>query len=90
LIFLQGGFLLNVTLLLRRVYEHKHKINPGYSSKYNTKYLVYYDTTCEVRAAIAREKEIKGWTRSKKIALIETTNPQWLDLSSGWYDENCG
>ena len=55
--------------LLRRVYEHKQKLLPGFTKKYNTTVLAYYDDTEDVRQAIAREKQIKGWLRSKKIAL---------------------
>lgn len=70
--------------LERRVYEHKHGLVEGFTKKYNLTTLVYYETTDDVRSAIAREKQIKGWLRSKKIALIESTNPQWRDLSAGW------
>ena len=72
--------------LQRRVYEHKYKVMPGFTQKYNITRLVYYDETPDVNAAIAREKQIKGWVRSKKIALIESANPHWQDLSEGWYD----
>ena len=70
--------------LERRVYEHKHGVVEGFTKKYTLVTLVYYETTGDVRSAIAREKQIKGWLRSKKIALIESTNPQWRDLSEGW------
>jgi len=73
--------------LLRRVYEHKNKLIEGFTKKYNIIRLVYYETTCDVRAAIQREKQIKGWLRSKKIALIEAANPEWQDLSEGWYEK---
>jgi putative endonuclease len=73
--------------LQRRVYEHKHKLVPGFTSKYNINRLVYYEATRDIRAAIAREKQIKGWLRAKKIALIESVNPKWEDLSAGWYEE---
>ena len=72
--------------LLRRVYEHKHKLIDGFTKKYNIGYLVYSDETSDVTSAIAREKQIKGWRRSKKIALIESANPAWKDLSTDWYD----
>ena len=68
--------------LERRVYEHKNKLVPGFTSKYNLDILLYYEQTADVISAIAREKQIKGWTRSKKIALIESQNPKWLDLSN--------
>jgi putative endonuclease len=70
--------------LERRVYEHRHKLVPGFTSKYNATSLVYYEVTNDVTAAIEREKQIKGWTRAKKVALIESLNPKWHDLSSGW------
>ena len=70
--------------LQRRVYEHKNKLVPGFTNKYNLTWLVYYETTNDVSAAISREKQIKGWLRSKKIALIELMNPQWRDLSGDW------
>ncbi|WP_420643783.1 GIY-YIG nuclease family protein [Candidatus Leptofilum sp.] len=69
----------------RRVYQHKHKLLPGFTQKYNVNRLVYFETFSQVRDAIAREKAIKGWLRKKKIALIESTNPTWADLSEGWY-----
>lgn len=70
--------------LERRVSEHKQKLVPGFTSKYNITDLVYYEDYGDIRAAIAREKQIKGWLRSKKIELIESLNPQWQDLSEGW------
>ncbi len=73
--------------LKRRVYEHKQKIKDGFTKKYNVTRLAYYETTGDVQAALAREKEIKKWRRSKKIALIKSLNPKWQDLSEGWYDE---
>jgi len=65
----------------RRVLEHKTGLLPGFSSRYKTKKLVYFEFFSDVRAAIAREKELKGWLRKRKIALIESINPQWQDLS---------
>jgi putative endonuclease len=73
--------------LKRRVYQHKHKLIPGFTSKYNITQLVYFETTPDIKAAIAREKQIKGWLRSKKIALVESVNPTWQDLSAGWFAE---
>jgi len=72
--------------LERRVYEHKHKLVPGFTQKYNITMLVYYEETPDVHVAIAREKQIKGWLRSKKIALIESLNPNWEDLSTEWLE----
>ena len=73
--------------LERRVYEHKQKLIPGFTQKYNITMLAYYEETPDVRVAIAREKQIKGWLRSKKIALIETLNPIWEDLSAEWFGQ---
>ena len=73
--------------LERRVSEHKRKLVQGFTSKYGIRWLVYYETTNDVRAAIAREKQIKGWTRARKMALIESANPQWRDLSAEWLME---
>ena len=68
--------------LIRRVYEHKHKLIPGFTARYNIDKLVYFEVLEDARAAIAREKQIKGWVRNKKIALIEEVNPGWEDLSA--------
>jgi len=69
--------------LVRRIYEHKEKLIKGFTQKYNITRLVYYEITSDVRAAIQREKQIKGWLRKKKTALIESVNPEWKDLSDG-------
>ena len=69
----------------RRVYEHKQKLVDGFTKKYNITMLAYHETTTSIEAAIAREKELKGWLRSKKIALVEAVNPKWVDLSLRWY-----
>ena len=71
--------------LLRRVYEHKRGLVPGFTKRYSLTRLVYFESTENVRAALAREKKIKGWLRAKKIALIESVNPQWNDLSADWF-----
>ena len=72
--------------LRRRVYEHKHKLAEGFTRRYNATLLAYYEATPDVRSAITREKQIKGWVRARKIALIEAVNPQWLDLSADWQE----
>ncbi len=59
----------------------------GFTRKYTVTQLVYFEASGDVRAAIAREKQIKGWIRSKKIALIESVNPHWKDLSVGWFSK---
>ena len=69
--------------LERRVYEHKHSLVPGFTSNYHITRLVYFECTTDVKAAIAREKQIKGWLRAKKLALIESMNASWQDLSTG-------
>ncbi|HEU65785.1 MAG TPA: GIY-YIG nuclease family protein [Chloroflexi bacterium] len=73
--------------LVRRVYEHKNKLVEGFTQKYNITRLVHYEITSDVQAAIQREKQIKGWLHKRKIALIEAANPEWNDLSEGWYEE---
>ena len=71
--------------LERRAYEHKQKLLDGFTKKYNITMLVYYEETGDASSAIAREKQLKGWRRSKKIALVESFNPRWKDLSAEWY-----
>ena len=73
--------------LVRRVYEHKNKIIPGFTSRYNVTILIYFEESSDVHAAIAREKQIKGWRRAKKSQLIASVNPKWLDLSSKWHED---
>jgi putative endonuclease len=73
--------------LIKRVHEHKSKVVPGFTRKYNMTQLVYYDETRDAMAAIRREKQLKGWLRCKKIALIESINPTWQDLSAGWCND---
>lgn len=69
--------------LERRIYEHKNKLVDGFTKKYNINKLVYYENTSDVKAAIAREKQMKGWSRQKKNDLIFGFNPEWKDLSEG-------
>ncbi len=71
--------------LHKRVFQHKSKLIPGFTQKYNLYKLVYFEMFGDIRAAIAREKQIKGWLRSKKVALIIAKNPQWKDLAETWY-----
>ena len=66
--------------LKRRIYEHKNGLADGFTKKYNVHKLVYFDYTTDVRSATLREKQIKGWTRAKKDALINEFNPEWQDL----------
>ena len=67
--------------LSRRLYEHKNELADGFTKKYHIHKLVYFEETPDVNVAIAREKQLKGWTRAKKNALIETMNPDWTDLA---------
>ena len=71
--------------LERRMYEHKGKLVEGFTKRYNIDMLVYYEVTDDINGALSREKQIKAWRRSKRVALIESTNPQWRDLSDGWF-----
>ena len=71
--------------LERRVAEHKSHLVPGFTSRYRIERLVYFETWGQIRGAIEREKEIKGWRRSKKVALVESQNPTWADLAEAWY-----
>jgi putative endonuclease len=69
------------TDLERRLQEHKLKLTEGFTKKYSVDRLVHLETFADIRDAIARERQIKGWRRAKKVALIEAANPKWLDLS---------
>ena len=69
--------------LERRIYEHKEKLIDGFTKKYNVYKLVYFEDTSDVLSAIEREKQLKKWSRQKKINLIEKMNPKWKDLYSG-------
>jgi len=66
--------------LIRRVHEHKNKLIDGFTKKYNISKLLYYEVACDVNSAVAREKQIKSYNRRKKIALIKTINPSFIDL----------
>jgi len=72
--------------LRRRVWQHKRRTVAGFTNRYNVTLLVYYECFIYPDAAIKREKEIKGWRRSKKIALIESMNPCWDDLARDWQE----
>ena len=74
--------------LLKRVFQHKHKLLPGFTSRYNFDMLVYYEEFSQVLSAIAREKEIKSWRREKKLKLILAENPDWADLSLEWVEDS--
>ena len=74
--------------LRHRCWEHKTEANEGFSKKYKTKKLVYFESFDDVRDAINREKQLKGWRRSRKVALIESKNPKWSDLSRDWFQSS--
>jgi putative endonuclease len=71
--------------LRKRVFEHNQRKHMGFSDTYNCNRLVWFERFTGPNSAIAREKQLKGWIRAKKIALIEKSNPTWNDLSEGWY-----
>ncbi len=66
--------------LIQRVWQHKNHLADGFTKKYKITTLVYFEQALTIESAIAREKELKGWSREKKIFLIEETNPYWMDL----------
>ncbi|HWT67361.1 MAG TPA: GIY-YIG nuclease family protein [Terracidiphilus sp.] len=72
--------------LQKRIFEHKWQECEGFSSRYNCDRLVWFERFQDIQQAIAREKQLKGWRRSKKVTLIEEVNPTWADLSREWYD----
>ena len=74
--------------LMNRVYQHKHKLVNGFTKRYDVSRLVYYEETTDIKVALEREKEIKGWRRSKKIDLIKSLNPSCKDLAEVWFGEN--
>jgi putative endonuclease len=71
--------------LARRVIQHRQKMVEGFTSRYHVLRLVYWECYDDIRGAIAREKQIKGWARAKKIALIESRNPKWKDMAEGYF-----
>ena len=80
------GFVQRDDDLARRVHEHKSEATKGFTSRYGCKRLVWYEEHFDIRDAIAREKSLKKWSRARKIALIETMNPDWQELYRGlWW-----
>lgn len=71
--------------LSRRMVEHRQKRVAGFTARFNVNRLVYWEKYSEVGRAIAREKQIKGWLRAKKVALIESQNPAWTDLADNYF-----
>lgn len=81
-----GTLYLGVTSnLIKRVWEHREGVVDGFTRQYQVKHLVWYETHCDIHAAISREKQLKKWERDWKIALIQTANPLWRDL----FDDFC-
>ena len=70
--------------LTRRIYEHKQGIGGQFTTRYRISRLLYFEETRDIHAALAREKQLKGWTRAKKLELIASDNPQWVDRSIDW------
>ena len=84
---LSGTLYIGITNNLeRRTVEHKEGVVSGSTEEYGVNRLVYFEVFRDVRNAIRREKQLKGWRREKKIALIRTTNPSWKDLAKAWYE----
>ncbi|HJU12546.1 MAG TPA: GIY-YIG nuclease family protein [Candidatus Binataceae bacterium] len=82
-----GALYIGVTNnLARRIYEHKHGLLPGFTRKYKIDNLVYIEEFDRADEAIAREKQLKGWTRKRKLALVESVNPAMKDLSAKWLE----
>lgn len=82
-----GTLYIGVTNSLeRRMYEHKNKLVEGFTKKYNIDRLLYYEEFLDVNEAISREKVLKGWLRKKKLALVRTKNPKFIDLSEDWWN----
>lgn len=76
--------------LLRRMYEHRRGAFDGFTKRYRIKFLMYFEETDDVTAAIAREKQLKNWHRPWKMNLIRSINPRMNDLAAGWYDAETG
>jgi putative endonuclease len=74
--------------LEKRVYQHKCKTIEGFTKRYNITQPVFFESTNYITSAIAREKQIKGMLRHKKVELIKSLNPEWKDLSEDWYAPN--
>ncbi|MDE3186574.1 MAG: GIY-YIG nuclease family protein [Acidobacteriota bacterium] len=71
--------------IVKRSFQHKQKTHDGFSARYNCNRLVWFQRFIDVSEAIQREKELKGWTRDKKVVLIQSKNPTWEDLSESWH-----
>ena len=73
--------------LEKRIWQHRNKAVPGFTKKYNCDRLVHFEEYDRIEQAIAREKEVKGWVRIKKNALVNAKNPEWNDLAADWYPD---
>jgi putative endonuclease len=83
---ISGTLYIGITSELEeRVFKHKEGLYDDFTKRYGVNRLVYFESFDDVRKAIDREKQLKGWRRAKKIALIESVNPQWKDLAAEWY-----
>jgi putative endonuclease len=71
--------------LLRRMWEHRTGALPGFTRRYGVNQLVYYEAVHDPAGAIRREKQIKGWARVKKVAMIDSMNPEWSNLAERWF-----
>ena len=71
--------------LARRVNEHKRRLTPGFTRRYRITRLVYFEEFADIGAAIAREKQVKAWTRARRITLVEGRNGCWRDLAEDWF-----
>ncbi len=84
---LSGTLYIGITNNLeRRMVEHKEGLIPGFTKQYGVCRLIYFESYDDVRSAIHREKQLKGWRREKKITLIRSKNPSWKDLAKDWYE----
>jgi putative endonuclease len=86
-LYMMGSSSRRALPLYKRVWEHKNNLGGYFTSKYKCHRLVYYEQFTDVKAAIAREKEVKGWRREKKNALVVSKNPEWRDLAADWYPD---
>jgi putative endonuclease len=84
-----GTLYIGVTTDLRtRIWQHRTGACEGFTKRYRVNRLVYFEPFHGISAAIDREKAIKGWTRQRKISLLEAANPAWVDLAAGWFDDH--
>jgi len=76
--------------LRKRLWQHRNGEIPGFTCRYRITRLVHFEETPDALSAIAREKQLKGWSRQKKLSLIESGNAGWLDLAGDWFDRPAG